>query len=332
MHPAVVLVLFSLAAAGARADGSSDDPQRFESGVLTLTFENDTFAGIDRYYSSGQRVGWQSRGGAPAPLAAAGARLAPWLLPRDGRVEWGVSLDQSLYTPRKRLTRTPPRDDRPYAAQLSATFSLHAADEEGLGVAEIGFGVVGPAALGEEVQELAHVVTGAQEPRGWDRQVSNRPVAVLALERRWRRERRLGEGLALDLVPAAGVELGNLRTAVAAGALLRLGHGLAMDFGPPRMRPALSGLGVFRPPARLAGYLFVGIEGRAVAYDATLDGNHDDYWRVDRQPLVAELPFGLALARRGVRLHATGVLQTRTFDEQSSTPHLFGAVSLSFAF
>jgi hypothetical protein len=330
MRPLVAVAVLLVAGSGFAEDAGV--PARAARGVLTLTFENDTFAGRDRYYTSGQRVGWQSTGGAPGPLVTAGGWLAPWLLPDRAPVEWGVSVEQSIFTPRARRTERPPRDDRPYAGQLTATVSLQAADERSLGVAELSLGVVGPAALGEQLQELAHLVTGAQEPRGWDRQIANRPVAMLALERRWRRERRIREGLAVDLVPAAGVQAGNLRTAAAAGALLRIGNGLAMDFGPPRLRPALSGLAVFRPPERLAGYVFLGVEGRAVAYDATLDGNRDGYWQVDRAPLVAELPFGFALAWRDVRLAATGVLQTRSFDEQSSAPHAFGALSLSFAF
>jgi hypothetical protein len=133
-------------------------------------------------------------------------------------------------------------------------------------------------------------------------------------------------------VPALGVNLGNAQTSAAAGVLLRVGRGLAMDFGPPRIRPALSGLGVFRPPEGFAGYLFVGVEGRAVAYDETLDGNRRGYWDVDRSPLVGELPFGLALAWRGFRLAGTGVVQSETFQEQTRQPHVFGSLNLSFAF
>jgi lipid A 3-O-deacylase len=303
-----------------------------DRGVLTLTFENDSLAGLDRYYTSGQRIGWQSRNGAPGPLASAAAWLAPWLLPAEARPEWGVALGQAVYTPDARRTDSPPRDDRPYAGALTASFGLHAADDARAGVLELALGVVGPAALAEQAQDFAHSLTGRPDAGGWDLQISNRPVAMLTLERRWRREARLGERLAVDVVPALGANLGNLQTSAAVGALLRVGRGLGMDFGPPRMRPALSGLGVFRPPEGFAGYLFLGLEGRAVAWDATLDGNRNGYWRIDREPFLAEVPFGLALAWRGARLHATGVLQSRSFDEQSSTPHAFGSVSLSFAF
>jgi hypothetical protein len=329
----ITLAAALLAFAGvARAQDGEPDPLRFSRGVLSFTFENDTFADTDRYYTSGQRVAWQSRGGAPDPLATAGGWLAPWLLPAEAPVEWGVSLSQAMYTSRKRLTREPPRDDRPYAGHLGAAFSLQAADETSLGVAELSLGVVGPAALAEQTQDLVHDSLGVEKLGGWDRQIENRPVAMLSVERRWRIEPVPSEGLEFDVVPALGANLGNLQTSAAAGFLLRVGHGLAMDFGPPRLRPALSGAGVFRPPENLAGYLFVGVEGRAIAYDATLDGNRNGYWRVDRDPLVGELPFGVALAWGPLRFTAAGVVQTDTFEEQSRDPHVFGSTNLSLAF
>jgi lipid A 3-O-deacylase len=71
-------------------------------------------------------------------------------------VERGVSVVQTLYTSRRRLTGDPPRDDRPYAAHLGAALSLHVADDGSLGMAELSLGVVGPGALGEQAQDLAH--------------------------------------------------------------------------------------------------------------------------------------------------------------------------------
>ena len=330
-------LLLALVAPAARAQ--PEEP-RFGRGVLSFTYENDMFAGTDRYYTSGQRIAWQSRSGAPDPLATVGGWLAPWLLPREATVEWGVALGQMLYTSRHRLTRTPPRDDRPYAASLTAVLSLVAASDTRLGVAELSLGVIGPAALGEQVQDLVHDAIGVEKLGGWGHQIGNRAAAMLTVEQRWRLERTLARGprrpfggpFEVDAVPAVGANLGNVQTSAAAGLLLRLGQGLAMDFGPPRMRPALSGVAVFRPPEGLAWYVFAGVEGRAVAYDATLDGNRNGYWRIDRRPLVGEATAGVALAWGPLRLDGAVVLQSATFDEQSQAPHAFTATSLSLAF
>jgi hypothetical protein len=330
---AALLVALAPAARAQDGAGADPDPLRFSRGVLVFTYENDMFADTDRYYTSGHRAGWQSRGGAPRPLAELGGWLEPWLLPGGARAEWGLALGQTMYTSRRRLRRDPPRDDRPYAGHLAAALSLQAADETSLGVAELSLGVIGPAALGEQVQDLVHDAIGVEKLGGWGRQIGNTFAGMLSLERRWRFESPLGGGaLAWDLVPALGANLGNVQTSGAASLLVRFGHGLAMDFGPPRMRPALSGLGVFRPPEGLAWYLYAGAEGRAIAYDETLDGNRNGYWRVDRSPLVGEALTGLVLAWGPVRLDGSVIFQSSTFDEQSRTPHVFTATSLSVAF
>ena len=110
-----------------------------------------------------------------------------------------------------------------------------------------------------------------------------------------------------------------------------MGQDLSIDFGPPRIRPALSGLGVYRAPQGFAWYAFLGVEGRAVGYEATLDGNRHGYWKVDREPLVGELPFGLELAYRRVRLALSGVLQSKTFESQSGT-FAYGSITASIEY
>lgn len=152
------------------------------------------------------------------------------------------------------------------------------------------------------------------------------------LERRWQRALPTAPlGLELGVVPAAGIHLGNVQTSAAGGALLRVGHGLEMDFGPPRVRPALSGLGIFRPPEGFAWHLFARVEGRAVAYQETLDGNRNGFWQIDREPLVAEVPIGLMLAYGRTRLAFTFVSRTRTFDQQPDAWHRFGSLTVSLA-
>src|SRR5690606_19017963 len=209
---------------------------------------------------------------------------------------------------------------------------LTGASERDLGTIELALGVIGPSAYAEEAQDLAHSITGASGADGWNRQIGDRPAVLLTAERRWAWQRPLVGGLDAGLVPALGVHLGNVQTAAAAGLLVRVGSGLEMDFGPPRMRPSLSGLGVFRPPPGVAWYLFGGVEGRAVAYDATLDGNDEGYWTTDSSPVVGEATFGLALAWRGMRASLSAVYQSETFESQSYDPFIFGSLNLSIRY
>ena len=130
-----------------------------------------------------------------------------------------------------------------------------------------------------------------------------------------------------------GVALGNVRTYASVGSFARIGTDLSVDFGPPRIRPALAGAGTFNPKGGLGSYIFAGIEGRAVARDMFLDGN---LWRdspriEDRRDFVADAQFGTAVHYDRVQIAFTYVHRTEEFVAQDG-PQRFGAVSLSVAY
>jgi hypothetical protein len=301
------------------------------AGTFSITFENDTFQNTDHYYTSGQRLAWSSADEPPDWLAALGRRAAAPLMP-EAPIRWSAALGQSIYTARRVSSRSPPRDDRPFAGWLYLSFGLAAVAPRDLLAAELSLGVIGPASLADQTQSLVHTLIGVGDVDGWNRQIGLRPAGLLSLERRWALRTELAPGLEVDLVPALGANLGNVQTAAAAGLLARIGHDLSIDFGPARLRPALSGIGVFRPPESWSLYAFVGAEGRAIAWDATLDGNDEGYWRIDREPFVLELSAGAGVAYRALRLSFTSIVQSATFDEQSDKPFAFGSMQLSIAF
>jgi hypothetical protein len=251
----------------------------------------------------------------------------------EAPVAWSFALGQNLYTARDVSGSTPARDDRPFAGWLYATGGLSSASEADLSTVELSLGVIGPSAKGHEAQDFAHHVMDDDNDKGWNRQIDNRPAVLISLVRSWAlRRAAFAEGFEADVVPAVGVNLGNVQTSAAVGMLARFGHHLEVDFGPPRIRPALSGIGVFRSPGTWAFYAFVGAEGRAIAYDQTLDGNDEGYWRVDREPLVGELSGGAELVYRAVHLSFAMIAQSATFRQQSQTPFVFGSLGLSIAF
>ena len=83
------------------------------------------------------------------------------------------------------------------------------------------------------------VNTGVRAPPGVDGCFA---VVASDLTAEWR-----SGGLGVDLIPNAGVSLGNVLTQASAGLTLRFGQDLANDYGPPRVRPAMAGAGFFRP-------------------------------------------------------------------------------------
>jgi len=318
------------AAAPETPDTRSPDPgAASRRGVFSFLLENDTFARTDRYYTNGARFAWQSLGPSPEGVTRLARLLAP-LLPR-GDAGWGVSFGQSFYTPRANESAFPPRNDRPYAGWLYGGASLFSQDARRLGLVSLSLGVIGPSAKGQQVQDLVHEILGVARSQAWQLQLGDVPAALLAVEQRWRWSWPVGDALEVGVVPAVGANLGNVQTAAAGALVLRLGRGLDGDFGTPRARPALSGIAPWKPPESFSWYLYASASGQAVAYDGTLQGRTGGYWRITRETLVGELSGGLQLGWPRVRATASWVVQSATFQTQS-TPFQFGAVSLSFVF
>lgn len=197
---------------------------------------------------------------------------------------------------------------------------------------ELDFGIVGPYALGRQVQNGVHELINTAKSNGWGNQLDNEPGIMLIGERRWRSEPMRPFGLELDVIPHIGGSLGNVMTYAGAGTMVRFGQSLDVDFGPPMIRPSLSGLAAVDKPVGFAWYLFAGAQGRAVARDIFLDGNtFSDSHSVDKKTFVGDFQIGAAIAIDNARLAVTQVFRTREFKGQRQ-PDRFGAVSLSVRF
>lgn len=304
-----------------------------DRGTLTLLYENDKLGGTDRQYTNGFQLGYLSSTAAvPEWLHGLRPSLVP-ALDDDGAIRFGVSLGQNLYTPDDTSRRAPVSGDRPYAAWTYMSFSLLTDTGFRLDTLALDLGLVGPAALGEQVQNSVHRLIGVDNADGWDNQIENEPGLNLVWERKWRMGRQFGlGGFGVDMTPHVGASLGNVFTYAGSGVAFRIGHDLPSDYGPPRIRPSLAGSNFFQPTAGWGWYLFAGVEGRAIARDITLDGNSLRQGRpVEKEPLVGDLQFGFAVTWEAVRLAFTYDMRTREFEGQGENV-AFGAIGLSTRF
>lgn len=326
------LAALVVAAAGSVGSLPAVAADETEPGTLSLVFENDLFYDTDRNYTNGVRASWLSGPDGTPDWALGAARWFP-LFPEGGSVRTSYAVGQNMYTPDDVALRNPPRDDRPYAGWLYGSVGLIAETGRRLDQLELTLGVVGPASLAEQTQTLIHEITDSQEPRGWDTQLKNEPGVVLTYQRSWRGfVSESVSGFGFDATPHAGGTLGNVFTYANAGVMLRFGQRLPLDYGPPRIQPSLPDSGFFVPQDGFGWYLFAGVEGRAVARNIFLDGNtFRDSRSVDKEPLVGDLQFGIALTWRNVRLSYTHVLRTREFETQDEADE-FGAFSLTMRF
>lgn len=305
--------------------------------------ENDSLLGdSDRHYTQGLRLsalgselepqGWGNR---PFELMASVLPIFPSTAPAQSR-RYAVFLGQSLFTPENTARKPPDPADRPYAGWLYLGVSLlqesNGAMLENL---ELAVGTVGPGALGKLSQNDFHQFIGARPARGWGQEIHNEPGLVLTYERLWRIGLLGDSGNGVEVIPQLGATLGNVFTYGSAGALLRWGRNLQVDYGGGRIRPALSGTDYFnaaRLDGKLGYSLFAGAQGRAVGRNIFLDGSafHPDP-SVEKKDFVLDMQAGFSLFwSDDVQMTFSAVRRTREYQGQPR-PDVIGTASIAFS-
>jgi hypothetical protein len=309
-----------------------NQPGADQSAIWAFILENDTFSGNDRYYTNGFLFAWQSPSYNP-PAWLGRITEGPNLLFPGGATRWGLAFGQKKWTPEDTLLRNPDPNDRPYAGWLYGAVTLMSYNERAFGSLELQLGIVGPGALGEQVQNNTHDFMNIDRALGWDYQLKDELGVNLVAARQWRLNRPTGwEGISVGLVPSLAASLGNVSTFGSAGLMLRLGSELEADFGPPRVRPVSVGSVFYQPTGRWGWYGFAGVEGRAVLRDISLDGNT---WRdsrsVDRETWVGDASAGLVFFTPWARLTATYTIRSQEFTTQREAAQ-FGSLSVAMRF
>jgi hypothetical protein len=309
------------------------EPRSDPDSIWTLQDENDVAVRTDRFYTNGTRFGWTS----PTDLLPGFlADLGHTVWGREGKQRLSVDLSQLLFTPIDTQINPPNPFDRPYAGVLLGSLSLIQDTDTTRSTLGLSLGVIGPAAGGKWVQNTFHSLIRDPQSKGWGYQIHNEPLGELMAERIWRvplTERGPGGGVEADMLPSLTGAVGNFRIYAQAGVQFRLGQDLEADFGAPRIRPGLSGGDAYVAARPFAWYLFAGVDGQAVAYDITLDGNNfGNSAHVSREPWVGEVQAGLVVMAWGARLSITHVLQSPEFRHQNRGFFQFDSIALSVKF
>jgi lipid A 3-O-deacylase len=327
-------VLMAIAACGR---GLADD-----YGRVNILEENDSlYFHSDKHYTQGLRLSYLAPSVTPGdafdrPFDYLGADTPIFASDFVDR-RYAFLFGQSIFTPENLQLRPPDPHDRPYAGWLYGGVSLLQRDGDGsLENLELDAGVVGPGALGEQVQNDWHQFIGIRQAQGWSDQIQNEPGAVLTYQRLWRFPIvGSGDAFGIDAVPEAGATVGNVFDFGELGGMLRIGSGLGADYGPARVRPALSGTDYFdstRVGDGLGGYFYIGAQGRVVGRNIFLDGNSfRQSPSVEHKALVGDLEAGFAFFwSRRVRADFSVTQRTEEFVGQR-TPDVVGTAALSFS-
>jgi hypothetical protein len=298
---------------------------------VTVTLENDRFAGdTDRHYTSGVKLTWMGKAG-PLPEWMAGlARLLP-LIEGGASLRWLVEVGQSMFTPETLRTPEPPPGERPYVGWLYAGASALIEDEHTLDRVGLLLGVLGPGAGAGSTQGDLHGLFDMQDPKGWESQPDSRPGFVFMLDRVWRfLATRPDQLVGLEILPHAGLALGNVYTQGAVGVLLRIGSDLASEPLPAAVMPGLPpGAARERGDGGFEWAVFLDLTGRAIGHNVTVEGLEGE--GPEARPLVGEATAGVTLSWAGVSVTYAQTLRSPEAEGQEDADS-FGGFTIGLDF
>jgi lipid A 3-O-deacylase len=303
------------------------------AGQFSIYEENDTFgldSPSDRYYTQGLRFEYAWRAQRPFVLARALSRLPLYRASAPNVVE-AVALAQNMYTPE--IITDPEYNpyDRPFAAWLYAAYRTFVIStfNDWQDTYELYLGVVGPWAQGDEVQSWFHDLIGDEDDPTYVNQIPNSPVVMLTFARKWSSIATFAEHETWPtyVLPGVTVRVGNVMTDVGLGITLLAGFHTPVDFAAGSINPSIGGT---EDAGRFRLYAHAGIDGRAVLYNAFLDGTA---WResasIERNELVADYKAGITASWRWFRFSFTQVWRTPEIETRSNFQN-FGSLQLGF--
>ena len=164
------VLLFSVAFVNAQGDDVPAELEKRGPWSLNLYFENDLFADTDQQYTNGTKISWVSPD--VTEYVQTNFPVLTKFVDREMRFlseEYDVknlafSIGQNMYTPEDIETAELIETDRPYAAWLYMSAGFHAKNDRIQDTFEVQLGMVGPAALGKEIQDLVPVDARACPP------------------------------------------------------------------------------------------------------------------------------------------------------------------------
>lgn len=281
-----------------------------EKGKFTLHEENDYFdftnKNEDKYYTQGLKLSYTT--------------------PIENKRASHFSAGHQFYNPQHKRIDPPFPNERPYAGYLYGEYAKHYYTEENTeDTWGIQGGVIGPWALGKEIQNGVHDLLGDRKPEGWDHQLDNELGLVLQLERKIKTEPYNIYGFNLELIGNGRADLGNISTLAGIGGIARYGK-LPNDFGPTIIKPTA----IFSKENLMSYYTFIGAEQRAVARNIFLDGNtFEDSPRVTKHPFVTDFKFGLEGQYKNFTLIYSIIYRSNEYKDSPSASN-FGSVDLSY--
>ncbi len=164
-----LLILFSLPIFAQRIDNTAIYRQVPSSKYFRFHYDNDYFTATDYYYTQGYNFEWMHPALKKNPLSKTLIKL------KHATTNYGLSFENFGFTPTSLYHSEILYGDRPFAACiLLKVFSISTDADHKLRLsAAISTGMIGPVALGHQIQQTIHSWINGVNPQGWNHQIRN---------------------------------------------------------------------------------------------------------------------------------------------------------------
>ncbi len=237
-----------------RIDNTASFRQTGSDTFIRLHYDNDLFTGTDYYYTQGYALEVINPALRKNPLTQL-------LIKRKrSQTQYGLTFEHTGFTPTSIQSNAIRVGDRPFAAAILLKSSGTSTDtlRRVRIVSVLSTGVMGPVALGSEIQTALHRLTNGIEPHGWQYQIQNDVILnyTFSYEKQLYAYRH-----ALSVSALGQAQVGTFSDRLQTGVVVMAGW-FNSPFGPTSNRSRL--------PVQL--YVYAQPIVSLVGYDATLQG------------------------------------------------------------
>ncbi|MBC7874310.1 MAG: lipid A deacylase LpxR family protein [Ferruginibacter sp.] len=297
-----------------QVDNSSSFRKINAKSYFRFFYDNDFFANRDYYYTQGITFEYVHPSFENFPVSKLLYKS------KNSTTQYGITFNLFGYTPTSIKTDAILYGDRPFEGSLSLKIfanSLNTSRRERIASA-LSAGIIGPAALGKEIQTNIHRWTGNLSPKGWQHQVRNDLLLnyQLNVEKNW-----LVTGNFI-LNGTAELRAGTLHNRIGGGINFMAGH-----FNNPFKE---------KDDKKVSFYFYGQGRINLIGYDATMQGglfNHKSPYIIpagDISRITVQADAGLVLHFKKLYLGYSQSFLTKEF--RTGINHRWGGISTGFAF
>ncbi len=295
---------------------------------LSLYTDNDAYFSprdFDRYYSAGHSLYFTSVEYDNSFINDISIIQRAMKIPTISRFYIGIG--QEIYTPSEKFTYIPPKDDALYAGFLYLNGGIQNRSSNFMEQISLNIGIVGPASLAREAQDLIHSITNNGYYNGWNTQIRNEIIFNLYYKSMY----RFPINEYFDILPYGIAALGNAHTYIEIGAKFRAGYGLDGDFG--LQTAQVDSIGSVSHSDNMRAYFQFGFSERFVLRNIFLQGNtiggvQSD---LDLNRAIYGIELGAVFAWRGYALSYLYSYKRREFVTQLAN-HSYATIRLEVSF